>query len=235
MIWVFEMYTIVVIALVAIVGALYVVILLRKNSQEEQFAKEFFLQLMTYINSHGSDFEAYNWLIRRSTKMQKQMGGFGILASYARAHSSRQYLNYQVILNMLPALNRSYAEPLSAISGTSLNYAKNLHECMVRYLGVLEDRQEMLFAELKNPIICFRNGVSLVVGIPVRVVGWLGLISSEVVRSILSARAFKFISGVVALIGLVSSIIGIATGWGQFLVMIQKIPFVAQIISLIKI
>lgn len=74
-----------------------------------------------------------------------------------------------------------------------------------------------------NPFICFREGVRFILGLPVLVLYWSGFVSTRTISAARVSSVFKFISGVITLIGLISSIITILLGWNEASEIIIKV------------
>ena len=66
-----------------------------------------------------------------------------------------------------------------------------------------------------NPFICFREGIRFIIGLPALILYWSGIISTRTIGAARASSVFKFISSVITLIGLISSIITILIGWNE--------------------
>ena len=74
-----------------------------------------------------------------------------------------------------------------------------------------------------NPFICFREGIRFIIGLPALILYWSGIISTRTIGAARASSVFKFISSVITLIGLISSIITILIGWNEASEIVVKI------------
>jgi hypothetical protein len=61
-----------------------------------------------------------------------------------------------------------------------------------------------------------------IVAFPVSLLGWLGILSTTTARSIAESALFRMLGGVAALIGFASAVVGLITGWAQFVTMVSS-------------
>lgn len=190
-------------------------------NEKREFAIKFFKQLKDYINSGGRDHEAYSYLLNRSNKMQDEMGGQGIVHNYRPPYQNFMFTDYPIILNMIPELRKALEDDILSRNLGS-QYAGALQEAMIRYIGTIEDAQEGQKSELKNPIIWLREGVRSITALPVNMLSWLGIISESTAYRINSSFLAKAASGVITVVGLVSSVFTIVLGWKPFVDLLKK-------------
>ena len=169
------------------------------------------------MDSNGNDTITYGWLLLRSNKMQNLLGPQGIIHHFKPPFANYAYKNYPVILNMIPEVRKF-------IGGISVKYAHEyaitIRECIIRYAGTLEDLADILYKELFNPFIWIRETFQIVTALPFFLLNWFGIISTSALRSITSNILFKLSSGFIAVVGFLSAIIGIITGWDKFVVIL---------------
>lgn len=204
---------------------------IRESGLRLSFALEFNEKLHQYIESRGNDGESYGWLIHRSNKMQNHMGSTGVFASFKPPYANYVYNNYPIILNMVPALQRTFSDNYLATSQVAQSYAANLLETSVRHIGNIEDRREAVVSKIKNPFVWFATGVQLVLSIPVRMLGWFGVVGNTAVAFITSSLLFKFVAALVGLIGFASSVVGLATGWEPFISWVNSNPTTSELLG----
>ena len=190
-------------------------------SEEIAFSDEFMHKLKTYVESNGRDNEPYAWLTHRSSKMQKILGAYGVYASYRPPYSDFQFQNYPVILNMLPELRKTLENDVLSRGDLAHQYAVTLQETILRYVGVLEDKESELFKSIRNPVIWFREGIRIIVALPLSILEWLGALSDKTVSALISSKAFRLITAFISLVGFVSAVMGIVLGWNQFQSMLR--------------
>ncbi|MYM82637.1 hypothetical protein GTP44_11800 [Duganella sp. FT50W] len=210
------------------IGFLNLLSKLKKIRKKVDFANEFIENLFQYVGSHGRDGEAYTWLIHRSSKMQSQMGSMGRLASFSPPYSRVRYENYEIIVNLLPSLRQSFVDRISVSDTLSDSYAATIHESILRYIGILDDNSESISEKIRNPFIWFTTGVSILFILPVQILSWFGIIGKSVLIFLTSSYIFRLIVGISSLIGFFSAIVGLVTGWDQFMALMK--PIVSKII-----
>jgi hypothetical protein len=185
-------------------------------SEQIMFSKEFMLKLEAYVESWGRDNESYAWLTHRSSKMQKILGVYGVYERYRPPHAEFQFQNYPVILNILPELRRALEDVVLRRSHLSREYANSLQETILRYVGVLEDRESEFLGFIRNPVIGFREGIRIIVALPLSILGWLGALSDRTVSTLISSQGFGLLTGLISLVSFVSGLMGIMLGWDEF-------------------
>jgi len=214
--------TVLVIAL-ALVISLGLIRLVREKSRvsgEIAFSEEFIRKLKTYFESNGHDNESYVWLTDRSSKMQNQMGAYGIYVSERPPYANIQYQNYPIILNILPELRKTLEDKVLS-RDIARQYAVSLQEKIILYVGVLEDRENEFFKSIRNPVIWFREGIRVIVALPLSILEWLGVLSEKSVSALITSKAFRLCTAIVSIVSFVCAVMGIALGWGQFQAMLK--------------
>ena len=210
-----------VIVVLLAIGFIRVVARIRETKRKKEFAEEFVTRLIQYVMSEGSDHESYVWLTHRSAKMQSQSGIFGIARSYRPPFEGYVIPNYQIIVNALPELRRSLED--SILSSQARQYSTMIQECLIRYIGVLDDQLERSGQDRMNPLIWLREGVQLVMVIPVFILNWVGLVTTATVARISDSTLLKMFSGLIALIGLLSAIVSAVIGWEDFVAIVRQV------------
>jgi hypothetical protein len=185
------------------------------------FSEDFIDKLKVNFESNGRDNESYVWLTHRSSKMQNQMGAYGIYASYKPPYANFQYQNYPIILNMLPDLRKALQDRVLSRGDLAQQYAVSLQEAIIRHVGVMEDRENEYFKSIRNPVIWFREGIRIIVALPLSILEWLGVLSEKSVSSLISSRAFRLCTAFVGIVCFVSAVMGIALGLEQFQAMLK--------------
>lgn len=213
----------------SLIGLISLLFDLKKNRKKIEFARDYKNKLHQYIMSQGSDHEVYGWLIHRSNKMQNQMGCAGIFYTYRPPFANYTFRNYPIILNMMPSLREAFSERFSSPNQQAESYASTLFETTVRHIGIIEDKEELALGRLKNPFVWFSSGVSLALSVPVRILGWFGLLGASAVGFLTSSFLFKTMTAIVSLVGFFSAVVGIVTGWEPFIAWIQAHPFIANL------
>lgn len=178
-----------------------------------EFANKYFETHEPWIRSGDIDSELYVWLTMNVSKIQSYVGSFGIM-SYRPAFQNYIINEYKIIVNTIPKFREGQIESTDAGS---------VDDCLLRYIGHLEEYQKNTNQNLRNPIIWFREGFREILSIPIFILGWFGIISNRTLNSIKSSLIYKVISGLIALVTLVSGIVTIIVGYDQASKFISKI------------
>ncbi|MCE7039880.1 hypothetical protein [Dyadobacter sp. CY312] len=184
-----------------------------------KFIQDYLNRFIAFTNQYGKSgaagiiYQDYDWLLRRSTKAQRMIGRFGIYI-YKHRFNGFSSDSYELIVNILPQFPDSSVESQLIIV---------THQSLTLYLGDIEDRSKELAKELKNPFICFREGVNTIFQVPLWVLKWFGLLSENRVRNASQNWLFKLSVAVSAIIGFISALVTIADGWEKLLPFLLKI------------
>jgi hypothetical protein len=185
-------------------------------SEQIVFSEEFMRKLKAYVESSGRDNESYAWLTHRSSKMQKILGVYGVYASCRPPYADFLFQKYPAILNMLPELRNTLEDDVLSRGNLAHQYADSLQDMILRYIGVLEDRESEFFKYIRNPVIGFREGIRIIVALPLTILEWLGALSDKTVSALISSKGFGLLTAFISLVGFVSAVMGIVLGWNQF-------------------
>ena len=168
--------------------------------------------------------ELYSKCIHDVDAIQAELGYDGIIAGYVDRLHGIKGQNYQLFVNIMPEIREA-----ESMSGNSIMMERvsqligTCNDALQRHVGNLDRELE---AERKgpfNPFICFREGVRFILGLPALVLYWSGFVSTRTISAARVSSVFKFISGVITLIGLISSIITILLGWNEASEIIIKV------------
>lgn len=167
-----------------------------------EFANKYFEQYDKWSKTGNLDNELYVWLTKNVSKIQNYVGGFGVM-SYKPAFQNYMINNYQLIINTIPKFREGQVENFDVTS---------VDDCLLRYIGHIEERIEDTFKNLKNPIIWFRIGFQEIISIPLFILNWFGIFSKSRVNGIMESAIYKIFTGIIALITLLSGIVTIIQG-----------------------
>ena len=188
----------------------------RKLFGRRDFAVEYYNTFAKVAESFGTeefDHESYRWLTKNGIKMQAELGSLGVI-SYKPAFSNYYIQNYQPVLNTIPELRTGNAHRSDLMT---------LDDMLVRHIGRLDNRLEQSLSELKNPIFWLRDGIGFIVALPISMLGWFGIVGNSFVRSVKGSFLFKLLSFLIALVGLIASLITIFLGWSEFLSLLDNL------------
>jgi hypothetical protein len=176
----------------------------------ERSEVEAYIQVFTrFSNSRGADGQAYGELIERSLRIQEVLGLVGIMGHYVAPFGRMSVPNYQIVLNGIPAMRRDFETTYTGHS----DHGQLVGETLVRYMGWSADRIGEGRRELRNPAAWLREGVAAMLLLPIWLLRSFGLLSQSSAESVSSSPLFRLVTGLVTLIGLVSSIFTIVLGW----------------------
>jgi hypothetical protein len=183
--------------------------------ERKAFLREFMSLFGRYFQSNGQDEALYVELTQRLSRMQRQIGGHGILYMFRPPFANFAYRDFPILLNLLPEYRTSAND--WALRSQASHYASAIRDCLLRYSGSLEELEADSRSELKNPFIWFREGVRTFLALPFRLLRSLGILSGETESEIRSSKLARIGAGVLALVTLAAGIVQIVTGWDGFL------------------
>ncbi|NMO75730.1 hypothetical protein [Niallia alba] len=197
------------------------------NNQREAY--EYLNKFREYGNSlliEKENYQLYEWLTMKAPKMQDKVGELGIARGFIPPFSGIQYRTYQIIINALPTLRDEARSPIRGFNSLQNsimhNYLSMIDDVLLRYIGVVENNIEKLKGQAKNPFVWLREGVQFFVHLPILLLYWTGLIKYGTYYRILNNIIVKIINFLVIVIGLISSIITIVTGYNPFTEILSK-------------
>lgn len=178
-----------------------------------KFSNKYFENYDRWSRSGNFDGEQYVWLTMNVCRIQNYVGTFGIM-DYIAPFQTYKVSNYQIIINTIPKFRDG------SIKDFDVN---SVDDSLLRYIGYLDEYQKDTQRNLKNPIIWFREGFREILSIPIFILSWFGIISNRTLNSIKDSLIYKVISGLIALVTLISSIVTIIVGYDQTLKFINTI------------
>jgi hypothetical protein len=170
-----------------------------------EFSNKYFETYDRWSRAGDFDGQLYVWLTTKVSKIQGNLGSFGIM-DYIAPFQTYRDSNYQIITNTLPKFRDGQVHNFDAGS---------VDDCLLRYIGYLEDYKKETEKDVKNPIVWFREGFKEIISIPLFILSSFGIISNRIVNSIKDSLIFKVISGLIALVTLVSGLVTIVVGYDQ--------------------
>jgi len=162
--------------------------------------------------SRAGDFnrQLYVWLTMNVNKIQGNLGTFGIIDYITLFQTYR----VSIVINTIPKFR----------DGTVKDFDVNsVDDCLLRYIGYLEESSQDTQKNLKNPIVWFREGFREVLSIPIFVLNWFKIISNRTVNSIKDSLIYNVLSGLIALVTLVSGLVTIVVGYDQTLEFVNRL------------
>ncbi|WP_424765706.1 hypothetical protein [Paenibacillus sp. sgz302251] len=224
-IWLYIIITI----FLLILGITSILSSIRTFKTQLYFCREFIDKFTTYkksIYDNNENHEVYLWLVGNSAKMQREIGGYGIMSHMIDGNF--QYRNFQIILNLIPRIREIHRET-SGGYGLRFEYLQlekfiaMIGECLIRYDTELNYTIGNLTKELTNPFVWLRKGIQSIVTFPIIFFHWTGVIQYSSYSKLSDNFFVKFISSSIVIIGFISSIITIVTGFNPFVDITNKI------------
>jgi hypothetical protein len=213
------------IAGVCALGFVYLILTRRTIRQQTRNAESFLAQLQAFIRSHGQDTDAYSWLLRRSHGLQVEMGALGVLG-FKAPHANYIVHNWPVVVNSLTEM-RLWSDQGYRASGAPrqqfYDYGATLQEAILRFAGTLEDRIGELTRSLRNPLIWFRNGITLILLAPFMVLRSLGVSGIPEATALSGKSVFKMLAAVATLATIAASAVTIIDGWDKTLLFTKTV------------
>jgi hypothetical protein len=185
------------------------------------FLEEFMAQWTKLCKSKAEDSDAWGWCVENSAKMQRLLGPYGVM-SYKPAFATAMIPNYLLITNTL-VLVRDYASGGRRISGFPSQDAGYCYDATTTYSGVLKERADAVLADIRNPLVWFREGVRALLALPVLLLSQLGVFGPETASRIVQGGLFGLLSGLGGLVGLVSGAMTIILSWDRFSELVRRL------------
>lgn len=168
-----------------------------------ELANKYFENYDRYSRKGNLDNKLYIWLTMNVNKIQSNIGSIG-LTSYKPAYQNYIINNYQIIINTIPKFIQGQIDNLDI---------GPVDDCLLRYIGQLEEYQKDTEKNIKNPIVWFREGFKEIISIPLFILNSFGIFSHRTVDYIKDSFIFKIITGFLGLITLASGLVTIIVGY----------------------
>lgn len=206
-----------------VVGEIQLLYYMEKNKIKLNFSEGYLRKFKEYVNSGGHNIEHYTYLVKNSNKMQNLLGSQGLMI-IKPPFANYRIENYAIILNGLSEIHQYLTGEF--LGDQAYQMARIVTDSMLRKIGDLEDYLRSAKKKLLNPIIAIKTGYSIIILIPIYLLVWVGIVSSKAITKILSNIFFRFIIGAITIIGLVSSIITIVSGFETLISIIESINLI---------
>lgn len=194
------------VAAIGIIRLIYDLCLLIKR---KIFGEKYLSRFNQLIEGGPNERRHYQWLLRKVSKIENEMGGFGVAVFYRPAFANYAFQDYEVISNTL--LN------IGPVSAKDLEMSQAILE---RYIGALDDSISKNLSHLINPAVWLTRTVRLILlDIPLWMLYSFGLISKIRKNKIKTSSIISKIIGVITLGGSLASLI---TGWDSIMKLFLK-------------
>jgi hypothetical protein len=179
--------------------------------ERQQFLADFSVLFGKYVQSNAQDESTHVELMRRVTRMQREMGHHGVMAMFRPPFAGVAYRNYEILPNMLPEYRTNASDWV--LHSQASQYASLISDALLRYSGAIDEAESDIRREIRNPIAWFRDGVRAIVAAPFLLLQSLGVLSASQALGVTSSTIVRIGSGLLAFITLVAGFVQIATGW----------------------
>jgi hypothetical protein len=149
----------------------------------------------------------YQWLAEKQPAMSIELGAAGYIF-YQAPFRSFAVDNYPLLANVVAGLatGTAHSQELRAVS-----------HMLVTHGGVLRDQVHRLQSTVKNPLALFQRGFQFVIGLPVLLLSWAGLLPAAAAQRTLASWPFRLVRFVLAVAGALGAVEGLIAGWPALL------------------
>lgn len=181
-----------------------------------------FIDMVNTINDTGVvNQELYNKCIHDVNKIQIELGQDGVISEFVDRVHEIKGRNYQLLVNIMPEIRMMVSLWGNSIAAARGNQLIGLcDDALRKHVGNIDNLIDEIYDKLFNPFSCFDECIRWLVGLPVDVLYWCGLLGDSA-TTIKKNRFFKFISDLIVFIGLVGSIVTIILGWDEMTQIIE--------------
>lgn len=174
------------------------------------FGEKYLSRFNQLIEGGPNEKRHYQWLLRKVSKIENEMGGFGVAAFYRPAFADYAFQGYEILSNTL--LN------IGPVSARDLEMSQAILE---RYIGALDDSISKNLLHLINPAAWLTRTVRLMLfDIPLWILYSFGLISEIRKNKIKTSSIVSKIVGVITVLG---SLFSLISGWDSVMKFFNRI------------
>lgn len=180
-----------------------------------EFTATYFSDLQKLLRTKNKEEFAslYFSLTHDVNKMQRELEHDGIVSQYSPPFLNIIYKNYPILINTLPTIPQYFENRKNDQINTS--EIRLLMDSIIRHLGTLDEYENSAASDLKNPLMWLREGIQSTIFLPISLLNWAGLISSQTVDNWRDSIIVKVATGIVALSAFLASIVQIILGWDE--------------------
>jgi hypothetical protein len=220
-----KLYIILGMVAVLIIGFVKIISTCMKIAKNRDFISDFRNKFIDFANmyfesydvysrkSNNFDEELYVWLTMNVNRVQNLLGNYGRMY-FVAPFQIYQVPNYEVVINTLPKFRNHSVESFEINS---------VDDCLLRYLGTLQERLEKLERIIKNPFIWFKTGIQELLSIPLYFLNWFGVFGNKTLSKIIGGLFYRVFTGIIAFVAFLSGIVTIITGWKPTIQFISNI------------
>lgn len=200
---------------IAVLGVINIIYRIVKIKKKLDIVFNYQDKLVEFLNSHSKGTTLYDnldYLNKNSWEVQDIIDAVGMNFSMINPILGVQYSNYQIIINGIDEITRNLS------LGISLDEIPlMMSNCLGKYIGYGQRNGNELISYLKNPLIWVREGIRVIVGLPIYFIYWTGLIKYSSYLRIKSNILVKLIGFIIGILGFIGTIVTIVTGYEPFM------------------
>ncbi len=201
---------------VIVLGFATIIRRLKRYNNKYTFAQEYRNNFVSFTNNYFEtknhyydqeifDSKKYYWLTKNVNRIQSDLGHLGSMF-YVAPFRLYTISDYQIIINTIPKFRDG---KITQFDITSVD------DCLIRYLGVMEEAIFNAQKKIWNPIVWFQEGFREIFSLPLYVLNWFGIIPDNAVFKVMTNLFYKIFVGIGALISFASGLVTIIQGKQQ--------------------
>ena len=188
--------------------------LMKRREFTMSFQNHFIDMANGYFQNGRLDNDNYSICVHDVDAIQEELGYDGILSDGIDHLSGVRVHNYQLFMNIIPEMRMCTGMLYNSITKERIFYLVGLcDDALQRHAGNIDRKLENERKKMVNPFSCFGEGIRFVIGLPVFILMWCGVIKPNNVKKIQGSRVSNVISSFINIIGLVASVMTIIIGW----------------------
>jgi hypothetical protein len=210
-----------VLAALLVIGAARTLLSWRRVRGRLKFTNEYLSRYKKLLESYiprgpnaTLDEAEYDWLTARVNRMQRELGGRGVAASYKPPSLNIAYPNYAMLTNTLPQLGVGKAHHHDYMW---------CRDALLAHAGDLEHEEREGFKRLFNPLIWLTEGSRAVVQLPLWMARQSGLLGSTRYARAADSRLTRVLAFVLAFAAFAASLVEIIAGWAEVMAALRKL------------
>ncbi|AXY07625.1 hypothetical protein CUC43_12560 [Bacillus thuringiensis LM1212] len=211
--------------LLIVIGFIRQINTLNQLQEDANFLVTFNNNYVEYLNNYLTKPNSpegnslFNYLIKNSQKSQELLGKLGYI-DYRPAFENHIIKSYPLLVNTIPSLRSNKVfDSLSSLARNNPIDEEFLwvHNHLMMRIGYYEERENKVRKEIRNPFILLKEGVQFIVTLPIALMYWTGLIKYSTLTRVSDYFIFKFLNFLIIIIGFLSAIVTLVTGWEPFM------------------
>jgi hypothetical protein len=139
-----------------------------------EFANQYF-RTRQQLGNGQLDQQLYFWLTKNVNQVQSILGTVGMMF-YTGRFNEHQIPHYQIIINTLPKFKDGSVDSQEAVFS---------EDSLTRFIGDLELEIKAARQELRNPFVWFKDGFQTVLGVPIYLLRWFGILGVTSLKTFL--------------------------------------------------